>query len=65
MRGPQPWVLFYVPLMWNAYAMQDMQREGTDNTDNTEDIYHVIFVRKYKTFLKNIPGAHIQLFTVH
>ena len=32
--GPLPSVLFYVPLMWNACAIQDMQRESTDNTED-------------------------------
>ena len=47
MRGPPPWVLFYIPFMWNIWAMQVMKHESTDNT---EDI--IFFTRKYKTLQK-------------
>ena len=48
--GPLPWVLFYIPLMWNVCAMRWKYRQYRR--------YHVIFARKYETLQKiNILGA--------
>ena len=33
-KGPLPWVLFYIQLMWNICAMQVMLHESTDNTED-------------------------------
>ena len=33
-RGPLPWVLFYIPLMWNVCAMKVMKHESTDNSED-------------------------------
>ena len=55
MRGPLPWVLFYIPLMWNVWLC-DASYVTWKYIQYR--IYHVIFARKYKTLQNvNILGA--------
>ena len=59
MKGTLPWVLFYIPLMWNVCAM--LCKFCYMKVQTIQKMYHVIFVRKYKTLQNiNIPVARFK-----